>query len=179
MSNIKKEDLPSSNVTRQKLEEAEAELKDLLVRKKQVDKSLKTIEKHIWNFEGSYLEETHSGGNLIRGFDGYLRAANDKKKRSEITQSFDIELFFPIKRGSATSEKAVGLVDDTSSSSDDLKSGYNKQIGPNIKKKRKQQRPTNYIYPQEVKEAKDREVRRIRLPVRDRDEKDTEEEVDI
>ncbi|CAG8645397.1 5237_t:CDS:2 [Racocetra fulgida] len=107
----------------------------------------KTIEKHIWNFEGSYLEETHSGGNLIRGFDGYLRAANDKKKRSEITH--------------------------------DLKSGYNKQIGPNLKKKRKQQRPTNYIYPQEVKEAKDREVRRIRLSVRDRDEKDTEEEVDI
>ncbi|CAG8714279.1 24067_t:CDS:2 [Racocetra persica] len=175
MSNIKKEDLPvSSDVARQKLEKAEAELKDLLVRKKQVDKSLKTIEKHIWNFEGSYLEETHSGGNLIRGFDGYLRAANDKKKRSEITRE---ERLFSL--SSATSEKAVGLVDDTSSSSDDLKSGYNKQMGPNLKKKRKQQRPTNYIYPQEVKEAKDREVRRIRLSVRDRDEKDTEEEVDI
>ncbi|RIB06956.1 histone acetyltransferase subunit NuA4-domain-containing protein [Gigaspora rosea] len=176
MSNIKKEELPvSSNVTRQKLEDAEAELKELLIRKKQVDKSLKTIEKHIWNFEGSYLEETHSGGNLIRGFDGYLRATNDKKKRSEITRE---ERLFSL--SSATSEKAVGLVDDSSSSSDDLKSGYNKQIGPSLKKKRKQQRPTNYIYPQEVKEAKDnREVRRIRLPVRDRDEKDTEEEVDI
>ncbi|CAG8592899.1 8836_t:CDS:2 [Scutellospora calospora] len=168
MSNIKKEDPPVSDVTRDKLAEAEAELKKLLMRKKDMDKSLKTIEKHIWNFEGSYLEETHSGGNLIRGFDGYLRATSDKKKRSEITLE-----------ESATSEKAVGLVDDSSSSSDDLKSGYNKQIGSNPKKKRKQQRPTNYIYPQEVKEANNREVRRIRLPLRDRDDKEIEEEVDI
>ncbi|CAG8643841.1 9107_t:CDS:2, partial [Acaulospora colombiana] len=139
----------SSTVTRQKLEETEAELRELLIRKKQVDKSLKAIEKQIWQFEGSYLEETNSGGNLIRGFDGYLRSTNDKKKKSEVNYE-----------DSTTSERANSKAEDSSSSSDDFKPGF-KKIGDNMKKK-KNKKPINYTYPQEVKE-----VKRIRLSLRD------------
>ncbi|CAB4399698.1 unnamed protein product [Rhizophagus irregularis] len=149
------EDPSTSNntpaVTRQKLEEVEAELKDLLVRKKQVDKSLKTIENNIWNFEGSYLEETHSGGNLIRGFDSYLRPSTEKKKRTEITPE---ERLFS--RSSVTSEKAVSINDESSSSSDDyIKNGY-KQMSSNRKKKRQRH---SFTFTQEVKQ----EVKRIKF----------------
>ncbi|GBC02311.1 hypothetical protein RclHR1_04560010 [Rhizophagus clarus] len=151
-------------VTRQKLEEVEAELKDLLVRKKQVDKSLKTIENNIWNFEGSYLEETHSGGNLIRGFDSYLRPSTEKKKRAEITPE---ERLFS--RSSVTSEKAV-INDESSSSSDDyIKNGY-KQMSSSRKKKKQRH---NFTFSQEVKE-----VKRIKFTY-NREGKDTEEELDI
>ncbi|CAG8485580.1 10779_t:CDS:2, partial [Acaulospora morrowiae] len=156
---IKKEETPvvnSPTVTRQKLEETEAELRELLIRKKQLDKSLKAIEKQIWQFEGSYLEETNSGGNLIRGFDGYLRATNDKKKKSEV--NYEDRLF---SRSSTTSERANSKAEDSSSSSDDYKSSGFKKMGDNMKKK-KNKKPINYTYPQEVKE-----VKRIRLSLRD------------
>ncbi|RHZ90217.1 hypothetical protein Glove_2g36 [Diversispora epigaea] len=165
---IKKEETPTSlpqAAARQKLEEAEIELRDLLSRKKQVDKSLKAIEKQIWQFEGSYLEETHSGGNLIRGFDNYLRATNDKKKKSEI--NYEDRLF---SKSSATSEKANGNKgEDSSTSSDDNKSGY-KKMGDNMKKK-KNKKPINYAYSQEVKDN-NREHKRIRLSLRDNAEDD-------
>ncbi|RIA95043.1 histone acetyltransferase subunit NuA4-domain-containing protein [Glomus cerebriforme] len=165
------EDISANNnappvVTRQKLEEVEAELKELLVRKKQVDKSLKTIENNIWNFEGSYLEETHSGGNLIRGFDSYLRPSTEKKKRIEITPE---ERLFS--RSSVTSEKAVSINDESSSSSDDyIKNGY-KQMSSNRKKKKQRH---SFTFTQEVKQ----EVKRIKFTYQ-REGKDTEEELDI
>jgi len=157
-------------VTRQKLEEVEAELKELLARKKQVDKSLKTIENNIWNFEGSYLEETHSGGNLIRGFDSYLRPSTEKKKRTEIIPE---ERLFS--RSSVTSERAVSINDESSSSSDDyIKNGY-KQMSSGNRKKKKQRH--SFTFTQEVKQ----EVKRIKFTYhRDhREGKETEEELDI
>ena len=57
-----------------KLRDLEQELHDLIKRKKGIDKSLNGIEVDIFNAESHYLEDTRQGGNVVKGFDGYLNA---------------------------------------------------------------------------------------------------------
>ncbi|TFY83110.1 hypothetical protein EWM64_g914 [Hericium alpestre] len=61
-------------------EAAKKELIQALGKKRNLDKQL--IEFQIYNLEGAYLVETaaHSGGNIIHGFDGYLKNPGTKKK---------------------------------------------------------------------------------------------------
>ncbi|KAL2919488.1 Chromatin modification-related protein meaf6 [Polyrhizophydium stewartii] len=61
------------------LTEAERELADLIAKKRQLDKSLASIEASIYALEGSYLEETQYG-NIVRGFEGYLSSRADRRK---------------------------------------------------------------------------------------------------
>ncbi|KAF9533060.1 NuA4-domain-containing protein, partial [Crepidotus variabilis] len=62
------------------------ELMQALPKKRAIDKQLAQIEVQIHNLEVSYLTETaaHSGGNIIQGFENYLKNQTGGRRRYEI-----------------------------------------------------------------------------------------------
>ncbi|WFD29756.1 chromatin modification- protein eaf6 [Malassezia sp. CBS 17886] len=59
----------------QRYESIKAQLKDGLAKKRHTDQDLTDLESQIYLYEGSYLSGTAaSGGNVIRGFDSYMKA---------------------------------------------------------------------------------------------------------
>ncbi|KII90951.1 hypothetical protein PLICRDRAFT_106074 [Plicaturopsis crispa FD-325 SS-3] len=67
----------------------EAIKKDLmqaLPKKRAIDKQLAQLEVQIYNIEGQYLTDTaaHSSGNIIQGFDNYLKASTVGRRRYEV-----------------------------------------------------------------------------------------------
>ncbi|KAH7096715.1 NuA4-domain-containing protein [Auriculariales sp. MPI-PUGE-AT-0066] len=74
---------------RQAYETARKKLIEALNKKRAADKALIQIETQIYHFEGSYLAETaqHNGGNIITGFDGYLKNQGGARRRLETTDS--------------------------------------------------------------------------------------------
>lgn len=59
----------------QRYEELKKQLKEALEKKRQLDHDLTDLESQIYLYEGSYLNSTAlSGGNVIRGFDTYVKA---------------------------------------------------------------------------------------------------------
>lgn len=47
------------------------------------------LEVQIYNLEGSYLTETalHSGGNIVQGFDGYLKNTPGGRRKHEVSDT--------------------------------------------------------------------------------------------
>jgi chromatin modification-related protein EAF6 len=57
-------------------------LKGTLIKKRQLDEQLQALEDNIYKMESSYLEETNGAGNIVRGFDGWVKGVvvgGDKK----------------------------------------------------------------------------------------------------
>ncbi|KAF9170495.1 Chromatin modification- protein meaf6 [Mortierella sp. AD011] len=115
-------------VTHQQYLDAKNELNELMTRKKLVDRNLAGLENSIYAFEGSYLEDTQHGGNIIRGFDGYI---NSKADKSRVKYSESDRLF---SMSSTTFTKALQIKEnpDPESSQDESKrsSSSSKRLNP-------------------------------------------------
>ncbi|KAI0755163.1 NuA4-domain-containing protein [Daedaleopsis nitida] len=79
-------DAPSAE-DKAKYDAAKKELLAALTKKRNMDKQLAQLEVQIYTLETSYLTDTaaHSGGNIIHGFDGYLKNQPGGRKKYEIS----------------------------------------------------------------------------------------------
>lgn len=48
-------------------------LRQTLEKKRKLDEQLAAVEEAIFKTEGNYLEETANSGNIVRGFDGWVK----------------------------------------------------------------------------------------------------------
>lgn len=62
-------------------------LRQTLEKKRRLDEQLAAVEENIYKQEGAYLEETANSGNIVRGFDGWVKgvqlgrnAADDRRR---------------------------------------------------------------------------------------------------
>ncbi|TFK20420.1 NuA4-domain-containing protein [Coprinopsis marcescibilis] len=108
----------------------EALKKDLLTslpKKRAIDKQLALIEFQIYNLEASYLTETaaHSGGNIIQGFEGYLKNQTATRKKYEVSDQDRV-----FSNSSLTYPKSLdisGEGDESTPTNDDYKQS---SVGP-------------------------------------------------
>ena len=87
-----------------------AQLKEGMEHKRQTDHDLTDLESQIYLYEGSYLNNTAmSGGNVIRGFDSYLKAGSTPasvSRSSSQTISADDRMF---STSSATYQRSLAV----------------------------------------------------------------------
>ncbi|KAL8820132.1 MAG: hypothetical protein Q9223_001582 [Gallowayella weberi] len=56
-------------------EKLKRDLRETIQKKRLLDKNLTTLEDQIYRFESTYLEETSAAGNIIKGFDNYIKGS--------------------------------------------------------------------------------------------------------
>jgi chromatin modification-related protein EAF6 len=55
-------------------EKLRKDLRDALSKKRALDQQLTSLEDNIYRMESSYLEDTSNSGNIVKGFDLYMKA---------------------------------------------------------------------------------------------------------
>ena len=86
------------------------ELTDLLKKKHELELNLISLEKQIYKFEESYLDETQAFGNVIKGWDAYLTSnikssSSNQKGDKKVKKWRDSDRLFS--KSSATYEYAL------------------------------------------------------------------------
>ncbi|QRV77736.1 histone acetyltransferase subunit NuA4 [Ceratobasidium sp. AG-Ba] len=101
-------------------EAARKDLANALTKRKDIDKQLASLEAQIFSFESTYLTETiNSGGNIIQGFENYLKHPNAaNRKKYEVT---DGDRLFS--NSSATYNKSLGIHGDGERDADEVLTG--------------------------------------------------------
>ncbi|KNC75109.1 hypothetical protein SARC_12357 [Sphaeroforma arctica JP610] len=98
------------------------ELEELLSRQHQIEDTLTNLERQIYEYEGSYLEETQVYGNLFRGFDGFASTATvSEQKSGQIRKCKSSDRLFS--RSSCTSNSALESVNASDTQRNSNKKG--------------------------------------------------------
>ncbi|KAH7921324.1 NuA4-domain-containing protein [Leucogyrophana mollusca] len=114
-------DVPPSAEDKARYDKVKEELVKMLKSKRNADKALAQIELQIYNLEGTYLTDTaaHSGGNIIQGFEGYLKNQSVGRRKYEAS---DADRIFS--NSSLTYQKSLDLLgegDESTATVDDYK----------------------------------------------------------